>query len=124
MYNALVAIDDTIFDNRLVNYIYSTRFWNYFRRNWHGTDLCDLDIKRGDLVIAVSGECVKDEGDLTANQTCNYQFCKHEIEYRYNGEIQKELLPRNIILKMCSQTGFDLDDHFSIAEKIKKFTTK
>ena len=120
MYNFLTKAEEYVADNTVSNYIYTTRLWNYLRRNWHGTDLCNFDIERGDLVIGVDRTCVKDDGDIVANKVCNYQFCKHTVEYRYNGEIQKEILPRNIILRMCRQTGFYLDEHFSVAQQVKK----
>ena len=105
------GIGNVITNNRISNYIYTTRLWNKIRRGWWGTDMCDFSVERGDIVIGVERDCIKEEGEI---------ICKHMVEYKYNGIIQKELLPKNVILKMCRQTGFYLDQHFSVVERLKR----
>lgn len=104
-------VGNFIVDNPVSNYVYTTRLWNYLRRNDYGTDLCDFDIERGDVVISVGKECKLEEGDI---------ICQHLVEYKYNGLIQSEWLQKHVILKMCKQTGYYLDGHFSRSEYLKE----
>ena len=96
--NVVGNTTEYINNTRVMKNIYSSVLWNTIRRKISETTNVDA-------IISIDPECVTETQGFV---------CKHKVTYQLNDNIQEEYFDNHKIMRLCKETGYPLDKHFSV----------